>query len=181
LSVRSDIGIAGSVLLDRPDAHAPVSKLFLAGRPEDLAFEKLAGRSADRRHHVRLWKVLDEGEEHRPVWVGSATFDRSVGLSRYTGAITHHIAPDIDAERQLLATGMEEASMVEAKYQVTGIGPTVAGRNGEGDRYYTDGEVWVLRLVTACRKHQGPVPALSSPGAVEFKDAVWKAVTDALK
>ena len=42
--------------------------------------------------------------------------------------------------------------MVEAKYQVTGIGPTIAGHNGGGDLYYTDGEIWVLRLVEGLQK-----------------------------
>ena len=31
-----------------------------------------------------------------------ATFDRGVELSRYTGQITHRIAPDIDEERDTL-------------------------------------------------------------------------------
>ena len=44
-----------------------------------------------------------QGQEKRPVWLGAATFDRSVGVSHYTGAITHHIDADIDAERALLA------------------------------------------------------------------------------
>ena len=82
--------------------------------------------------------------------------DRGVGVSHYTGAITHHIGPDLDAERALLAADLEDAGMVEAKYQVTGIGPTMAGRNGGGDLYYTDGEIWVLRLVEACKKRDGP-------------------------
>jgi hypothetical protein len=34
-----------------------------------------------RRHQVRFWKVLEKGIEGRPVWLGSATLDRSVGLS----------------------------------------------------------------------------------------------------
>ena len=34
------------------------------------------GASADRRNHVRFWKVLEQGQENRPVWLGSATFDR---------------------------------------------------------------------------------------------------------
>jgi LssY C-terminus len=181
LSLRSDIGIAGSVLLDRPDPRAPVSTLLLDGRKQDMAFEKSSGRSAAHRHHVRLWKVIDEGEERRPVWLGSVTFDESVGLSRYTGAVTHHIAPDIDAERALIATDLESAKMVEAKYQVTGIGPTLAGRNGEGDRYFTDGEVWMLRLGVGCRRNEGPVATLPSPATVEVKDALWQALTGALK
>ncbi len=180
ITLKSSIEIVGSVLLDRPYRDAPVSNLFYLGRREDLAFEKPVGSSADRRNHVRFWKVLDSGEEKRPVWLGAATLDRSVGVSHYTGAVTHHIAPDLDAERALLATDLEAAGMVTAKYQVTGIGPTLAGRNGGGDLYYTDGEIWVLRLVEACKKHEGPVEQIPSPAATAFKDQVWHAVVEAI-
>jgi LssY C-terminus len=181
VTLRSSIEIAGSVLLDRPYRDAPVSPLFYLDRREDLAFEKPDGNSADHRHHVRFWKVLDQGEEKRPVWLGAATFDRSVGVSRYTGAITHHIGADIDAERKLLAADLEAARMVDAKYQVTGVGPTVAGRNGGGDLYYTDGEVWILRLVEGCRKRTGPATIIPSPPATEIKDQIWQAVADTLR
>src|SRR3979411_183413 len=81
VTLKSSIEIAGSVLLDRPYRDAPVSNLFYLGRHEDFAFEKPVGSSADHRHHVRFWKVLEQGEEKRPVWLGDATFDRSVGVS----------------------------------------------------------------------------------------------------
>jgi LssY C-terminus len=180
ITLKSSIEIVGSVLLDRPYKDAPVSILYYLGRREDLAFEKPVGASADRRNHVRYWKVLDQGEEKRPVWLGAATLDRSVGVSHYTGAITHHIDADIDAERQFLAASLESAGMVDAKYQVTGIGPTVAGRNGGGDLYYTDGEVWILRLVEACKKRDGPILTIASPAAIEIKDQIWHAVADAI-
>ena len=80
VTARSSVEIAGSVLLDRPYRRAPISPLFYLGRPEDLAFEKPDGQSADRRHHVRFWQVLDKGQENRPVWLGDATFDRGVGI-----------------------------------------------------------------------------------------------------
>src|SRR6202035_1494574 len=168
VTLRSSIEIVGSVILDRPYRDAPVSPLFYLGRREDLAFEKPDGNSADRRHHVRLWKVLDQGQEKRPVWLGDATFDRSVGVSHYTGAITHHIDADIDAERKLLATDLEAAGLVSAKYQVTGVGLTMTGRNGGGDLYYTDGEVWILRLVEACAKRTAPPVTIPSPAATEM-------------
>lgn len=177
---RSSVEIAGSVLLDRPYRDAPVSNLYYLDRREDLAFEKPVGVSADHRHHVRFWKALDQGQENRPVWVGAVTFDRSVGISRYTGTITHHIGADIDAERKLLAADLDAAGMVDAKYQVTGIGPTMAGRNGEGDAYYTDGEVWILRLVAACQKRNGPAVIIASPAATEIKDQIWQGVTKVL-
>lgn len=180
VTLRSSIEIVGSVLLDRPYRDAPVSPLFYLGRREDLAFEKPDGQSADHRHHVRFWRVLDRGQEQRPVWLGAVTYDRSVGVSHYTGAITHHIGPDIDAERKLLASDLEAAGMVDAKYQVTGIGPTMTGRNGGGDPYYTDGEVWILRLVVACQKRTGPADVIPSPPATEIKDQIWHGITDAL-
>jgi len=180
VTLRSSIEIAGSVLLDRPYRDAPVSPLYYLGRREDLAFEKPVGDSADHRHHVRFWKVLDQGQEQRPVWLGAVTYDRSVGVSHYTGAITHHIGADIDAERKLLAADLEAAGMVTAKYQVTGIGPTMTGRNGGGDPYYTDGEVWILRLVVVCQKRTDPATIIPSPSATEIKDQIWHGIADAL-
>ena len=124
--------------------------------------------------------VLEKGQEDRPVWLGDATFDRSVGVSRYTGAITHHIAADIDAERALLADDLEKAGMVEAKYQVTGVGPTIAGRNGGGDLYYTDGEIWIQRLVVDCAKRLEPPETIPSPAATEIKDQIFRAVANVI-
>lgn len=180
VTLRSSIEIVGSVLLDRPYRDAPVSPLVYLGRREDLAFEKPSGASPDHRHHVRLWQVLDKGEEDRPVWLGDATFDRSVGISRYTGAVTHHIAADVDAERAVLAGDLETAGMVEAKYQVTGIGPTIAGRNGGGDLYFTDGEIWIQRLVVGCARRDQPPETISSPAATEIKDQIFRAVAHAI-
>ena len=176
ITLKSSIEIVGSVLLDRPYKDAPVSNLYYLGRREDLAYEKPIGQNADRRNHVRYWKVLAEGEEKRPVWLGAATEDRGVGVSKYTVAVTHHISADLDAERALLTADLENAGMVDAKYQVTGIGPTIAGHNGGGDLYYTDGEIWVLRLVEACKKRDGPTLTIPSPPATEIKDQIWHAI-----
>jgi len=180
ITLKSSIEIVGSVLLDRPYKDAPVSNLYYQGRREDLAYEKPIGASADRRNHVRYWKVLDQGEEKRPVWLGAATEDRGVGVSKYTGAVTHHISADLDAERAVLTADLEGAAMVDAKYQVTGIGPTMAGHNGGGDLYYTDGEIWVLRLVEACKKREGPAMTIPSPPAAELKDQIWRAIANAV-
>lgn len=180
VTLKSSLGIVGSVLLDRPYLTAPVSALDYDGRREDLAYEKSAGRSADRRHHIRLWQVIDAGAEGRTVWLGSATFDRGVGLSTDTGQVTHDIAPDIDAERDGLAADLTRAGMVATVYAVSGVGPTLTGRNGEGDRYRTDGEVRVLVLVEGGRRAATPPRTLPAPPWVRAKDAAWRAVGQAL-
>src|SRR6478736_2005560 len=147
ITLRTSIEIVGSVVLDRPYHDAPVSPLYYMGKKEQLAFEKPDGRSADKRHHVRFWMVLEKGSDGRPVWLGSVTFDRGVGFSHDTGQVTHHIAPDIGAERDLLMRDLGEAGMVQNFFQISGTGPTLFGRNGEGDPYYTDGEIDVATLV----------------------------------
>jgi len=181
ITLRSSVEIIGSVVLDRPYRDAPVSPLFYDGRREDLAFEKPVGTSADRRQHVRFWEVLKAGQEGRPVWLGSATFDRDVGLSRYTGQVTHHIGPDVDAERDNLTNDLRRAKVVEAIYEVTGVGPTVFGRNGEGDRYYTDGEIEISRLVAGCNTKVETALELANPPIVDLKNQAWKAIAGILK
>ena len=176
ITFRSSVEIVGSVVLRRPYKDAPVSTLYYQGRHQDLAFEKPVGESADRRHHVRFWEVLKQGDENRPVWLGSATFDREVGLSRYTGQVTHHIAPDIDAERDGLTNDLKNSKVVEAVYEVSGVGPTFIGRNGEGDRYFTDGEVRISRLVSGCDRKAETAIELKNPPFVDLKNETWKAL-----
>lgn len=176
ITLRSSFAIVGSVVLDRPYRDAPVSSLYYQGRAEDLAFEKPDGRSADRRQHVRFWEVLKRGDEGRPVWLGSATFDRGVGLSHLTAQVTHHTAPDIDAERDQLTADLKAAKVVEAIYEVSGVGPTLNGRNGEGDRYYTDGEIKISRLVEGCNVKAETTAELDNPPLVDLKNVAWETI-----
>jgi LssY-like putative type I secretion system component LssY len=180
VTLRTSLAIVGSVVLDRPYPRAPVSPLFYDGRREDLAFERSEGESADRRHHVRFWKVLRKGQEGRSVWLGAATFDRGVGFNRFNGQFTHHIGADIDAERDFLTEALKSAQVVEAVYEVTGIGPTLNGVNGEGDPYHTDGEIKVSRLVEGCGTHVETPLALTNPPVIDLKNFVWENVVDAL-
>ena len=173
LGLRSDLEIAESVVMDRPDPTAPVSNLYLWSRPEDLAFEKPVGESARERQHVRFWRADEAGREGRPLWTGAASFDRSVGFSRLTGQITHHIAPDLDAERDRLMAALAAAGQLQTTYQVTGVGPTLNGRNAEGDRYFTDGEVTIGVLVKDNIPSSQPVVTLPNPTAVTLKNKFW--------
>jgi len=175
ITLRSAVGIGLSVILDRPYPDAPVSTLLFEGRPQDLAFEKPVGGSADRRHHVRFWRVLERGSEGQPLFLGAVSFDRGVGISRYTGQITHHIGPDLDAEREALIAALADARFLASTYRLPGSGPTLVGRNGGGDRYFTDGEVLV-----------GVLEAPPSPGATMPPDPVpvpepwWRRLRHAL-
>ncbi len=180
ITLRSSLEIIGSVMLDRRYPQAPVSPLFYDGRREDLAFESAEGKSADRRNHVRVWKVLRKGEEGRSVWLGAATFDRAVGFNRFNGQVTHHIGADIDAERDHLTEALKNAKVVEAVYEVTGIGPTLEGVNGEGDPYHTDGEIKISRLVEGCGTRVETPIELTNPPVIDLKNLLWQNAVEAL-
>ena len=180
ITLRTSIEIIGSVALDRPYHDAPVSPLYYDGKKEQFAFEKPDGRSADKRHHVRFWLVLEKGTDGRPVWLGSVTFDRGVGFSHDTGQVTHHIGPDIDAERDLLMHDLGEAGMVQTFFQISGTGPTLFGRNGEGDPYYTDGEIDVASLVVDGVKRTESPETLPPPPLIALKDQIWHGVSNAV-
>lgn len=180
ITLRTSIEIIGSVVLDRPYHQAPVSPLYYDGKKEQLAFEKPEGMSADRRHHVRFWLVLEKGNDGRPVWLGSVTFDRSVGFSHDTGQVTHHIAPDIDAERDMLMRDLSQVGMVQNVFQISGVGPTLFGRNGEGDPYYTDGEIHIATLTIGGIRRAEPPVTIPAPPLIALKDQIWHGVSNAI-
>ncbi len=175
VTLRTSLEIADSVLLGRPYLDAPVSPLFVFGRKQDLAFEKPVGSSARQRHHVRFWKSTELGQGGAPLWIGAVTFDRSVGLSHRTGQITHHVGPDVDAERDALMAGLGRRGSLREIFQVTGVGATLFGRNGGGDRYYTDGELTVGVLAAPGTRDETPEP-LANPPVIRLKEQLWSAV-----
>ena len=137
-TLKSTARVVKDVILKKPYPDAPVSNLYLWDRPEDIAFEQEVNGSPRRRHHVRLW-LADVTVDGRPLWIGASTYDRGIYLRKFS----HHIAPDIDAERAYLFDTLTNANRIETIAVVPGIGFTDHGRNGEDDPYFTDGQVHV--------------------------------------
>jgi hypothetical protein len=174
VTLASSLHIVDSVVFHRAYTQAPVSPLFFDGRRQDLAFEKPSGASPRTRHHVRFWKAREAGDDGRPVWLGAAVFDDGVGVSHYTGQITHHTAPDIDAERDLLMQNLIEAKRVARTHWVSGVGPTLFGRNGGGDPFYTDGEIAFADLAAGCAAREAPPEAEPPPPPIKARNAVYR-------
>ncbi len=143
LTLRSSLRIAEASVLRRAYNAAPVSNLYLFGRREDLAFEQPVGADPRQRHHVRFWKTDKTDPDGRPVWIGAAIYDRAVGFSHTTGQITHHTAADIDAERDKLFDDLKKTGELAEFYVEAGFHKMRQGRNGGGDPWYTDGNLYV--------------------------------------
>lgn len=138
ITLATSVRIAADVVLHKPYAHAPVSDLYLWGRRQDAAFEQPVGGSPKQRHHVRFWRSTDVDSAGRPLWLGAATFDERVELSRTTGGVTHKISPDIDRERNKLLTDAIRADTLDGYYWVDRFHHQGRGHNGGGDPYHTD-------------------------------------------
>lgn len=141
ITLRTSMRIAESTVFHRPYDDAPVSNLYLWGRREDFAFEQPQGNDARRRHHVRFWRSEEVDDQGRPLWLGAATFDAGVGVSHLTGQITHHIAADIDAERDKLLGDLQRTGGLAAVDWIDDFQSEHSGRNGGGDPWQTDGRL----------------------------------------
>ena len=172
--------IVRSVTEKQPYPNAPVSDLFYNDARQDLAFEQPVGGSAERRHHVRYWLIFNRGTLGRSIWLGAASYDRGIKRTNDSRRVTHQIAPDLDAERDLLTAQLKSTKLVEKIYEVTGIGRTDHGRNGEGDEYYTDGDIKISALRPGCRRVDEAEAAPENPPSVAMKGMTWDEVAKAI-
>jgi hypothetical protein len=180
-TLRSSFRIATSVVLKHKYATAPMSNLYVWGRRQDLAFEQAVDQNARQRHHVRFWRSDKLGIGDRPLWLGAATFDRSVGISHLTGKITHHIDGDIDSERNHVIETLAHVGQLTEVFQVTGIGATVDGRNGGGDRYFTDGELTTGVISPGNRVRPQPPQMLANSAVIQAKNDAMARLRPLLK
>jgi hypothetical protein len=148
--------------------YAPVSPLYVFGRPQDLALQKGRG-DVNQRNHMRLW-LAPVTVSGTPVWVGQISRDIGVRLTRKT-ITTHKIDPSVDETRWYLMQDLYFSEGLERFGFVTGVGAAPPERprfNYTGDPYETDGLRAVLwmsakpvsyhRVATQWPPPRGPAP-----------------------
>lgn len=126
--------------------YAPISNLYLFGRPQDIALQK-ARDNIHQRNHLRLWRspMLYHG---KPVWVGQVSRDIGSRLTIHSPTFTtHKIDPDVDEAARALMEDLVYSQALRAIGLVKGVGaaPKSAPReNLTTDPYYTAGMRSVL-------------------------------------
>lgn len=128
---------------------APVSSLFLLGKKQTLAYQQEVNGNPRMRHHVRFWKTprhwwLPGG--YQADWLGAATFDKNVGLSLFTGQITHKIDEKIDEERDFVVKSLIGSATNLRVHIIKHFGTGFHSRNGGGDNVVTDGAMPFITL-----------------------------------
>jgi hypothetical protein len=130
-----------STLLDRSYREGPMWPVFIEGKHHQMGFELPTRSDTFRhRHHLRLWRTkLLLGRKR--LWVGTLSYDRSVGVMPSTLTPTHHIASNLTAEENFLAHtfGIKKPELIR-------LGEPEEGIIGTGDDYKWNGRALVINL-----------------------------------
>lgn len=161
LNLASCLRMAQTFVLNKPYPTAPFSTLYLFGRAQDIGFQKAIGDSPRKRHHVRFWALsLERAEEtlgkpdfwfntDRPsletpvLWIGAATKDTGISVTKLTFQITHATDSDTNLERDYIVDELRKNGAVADVnlYQARQSLPAA-----RVNRYITDGEILVATL-----------------------------------
>jgi len=144
LGEKSKIETLRAIVEDCGYSEAPVSILYLDGRPPDLVFEKL-NNTFSKRHHLRIW-LRPDTFQGQPVWVCAATHDTGIDFSAKDRTFIHKIDSQIDAERSKVVNDLLLTGKVRSLAMVERPNVPQHGMNATGDRLETDARMAVLIL-----------------------------------
>jgi hypothetical protein len=124
----------------------PMVRLYVYGRPQDYAFvlpdSKLI---VARRHHLRIWKT-DREVDGIPMWVGAATHDVSFGLVIHKLQFFHRIDPNVDEERDFIASNLAETWQPTRQEYMRCADSVLNAQTATGQSYHSDGRILFLVL-----------------------------------
>ena len=135
----------GAALTDSPYPVAPVSSLYVFGRPQDVALQRARSNIA-QRNHMRLW-LAPYTYQGRSVWIGQVSRDIGVKITTRSPTLTTHVIdPQVDTTREYLMHSLIAPGFIAAFGFVKGSAAATRDRprtNLTGDPYFSDG----MRLV----------------------------------
>lgn len=144
LSVESSAKVFAALAHPHSYKKAPVSTLFLDGRPPDLVFERQNGTLA-KRHHVRFW-LRPSTSRGQAVWLGAPTHDIGIGFRRRVLGFTHVVHAQVDEERTRIVLDLVAAGWVDKVSFYDRANEPRHSRNATGDHLETDGRLALIEL-----------------------------------
>lgn len=144
LGEKSKFDTLRAITEDNGYSEAPVSILYLDGRPPDMVFEK-ANHTFSKRHHLRIWLRPGPFQGQR-VWVCAATHDIGIDFSAKDRTFIHKIDSQIELERAKAANDLLLTGKMHSLLMVDRPNVPRNGRNATGDNLTTDGKMAVVTL-----------------------------------
>lgn len=130
--------------------YAPISSLYVYGRSQDIALQKVRS-NIHYRNHLRLWlaPVTVHGS---PVMIGQISRDIGSRITTKSKTLTtHRIDPNVDDTRAALVQDFIFAQALKALAMAGGVGfvsPQEPRGNLTGDPWFTDGNRAVILLTS---------------------------------
>ena len=143
VTAASGFKTAASFMSGSAYRYSPISSLYLFGRRQDIALQRIR-ENIHERNHFRLW-LAPMTFNGVPVWIGQISRDIGVRFTKKT-ITTHKIDPDVDETREFLVENLAYHQVLAKLAYVGGVvaAPIDDPRgNLTGDPYFTDG----LRVV----------------------------------
>ena len=143
VTAASGLKTAASFMSGSAYRYSPISSLYLFGRRQDIALQRIR-ENIHERNHFRLW-LAPMTFNGVPVWIGQISRDIGVRFTKKT-ITTHKIDPDVDETREFLVENLAYHQVLAKLAYVGGVvaAPIDDPRgNLTGDPYFTDG----LRVV----------------------------------
>ena len=137
-----------SFFLGKKYLYSPVSPLYVFGRRQDFAVQKVR-ESINMRNHMRLWltPMTYQGEH---VWIGQISRDIGVKTTlKSPFLLTHRVDSYVDEAREFLVHDMYYSHLLKRVGFSKGVGEASRAnprQNLSGDSYFTDGLRAVLQF-----------------------------------
>jgi hypothetical protein len=129
------------LILRIPDSSAPISPSFWNKKIQDLSFAKVPGRNwLSNAHHVKIWRTNFLLKNGNNIYVGMVNANNGLKWG-----IIPKIAPDLDAEREMLYQDLNRSGKIESHLKIQLVKPLI-GKNFIGDEFFTDGKVYIISV-----------------------------------
>jgi len=130
--------------------YAPISNLFVYGRAQDVALQKVRS-NIHYRNHLRLW-LAPVTVRGLPVLIGQISRDIGSRITTKSKTLTtHRIDPNVDETRASLVQDFIHAQALKIFARAGGVGfvsPDEPRGNLTGDPWFTDGYRAVMLLTS---------------------------------
>ena len=117
---------------------------YLFGRTQDYSYALPEPAAIlARRHHLRIWKT-DHQMNGSPIWVGAATHDVAIQFKMRKLWMIHRIDPNVDAEREFIASNLMETHLVTQEKYLSSPVPVFQAQTASGEAYHSDSRMLLL-------------------------------------
>jgi undecaprenyl-diphosphatase len=130
-----------ALIVKTPHPSAPISPSFWNAKIQDISFAKVPGPNWLRNaHHLKIWRTNFVMENGTIIYVGMVNANNG-----FKWGIIPKIAPDLDAERELLYLELAGTKKIAAPLKVQLV-KSLIGNNFIGDQFFTDGKSYIISL-----------------------------------